>query len=440
MLILFLCSLLGSFALTCTYNSLRTLREQKSTLFLNEIGHIFFYRSFHALVVKKNEFYSLFFVALIARYLLLFIASASLIAYFLLDSTLSFSPQHENWFIGWLVLFISSLATLLFGEFVPRIYSSLFPYKALKLSAAISSFSLFITFPITYLFLKLPKKFSKAISLEGLHGSTIQVTESIIDMLENADITAAIGIHNKKLIEAVLNFKDRIVREVMVPRVNVFSLPSSLSIKSAAERLLQEGYSRIPVYKDTIDSIAGILMYKDILTYYVKCQAGELSETHLDLPIETLIKPVFYTPETRLVSHLLQEFRNKQMHLAIVVDEYGGTEGIVSIEDILEEIVGDIADEYDEEEVILYTEQAANDWIVDARMSILDIEENFDINIPQDGDYDTIGGYIYHKAGLIPQKGFHIYQDDFEIEVLSSSDRSVDKVRITKNPNIHFRR
>jgi CBS domain containing-hemolysin-like protein len=126
---------------------------------------------------------------------------------------------------------------------------------------------------------------------------------------------------------------------------------------------------------------------------------------------------------------LLQEFRKKQVHLAIVVDEYGSTEGIVTIEDILEEIVGEIEDEYDEEEA-LFISQPDGSWIVDARMSLLDVEEQLGIVIPQEGDYDTVGGYIFHQAGSIPSKGFVIKHDDFTLEILRSTDRFVEKVKL----------
>ena len=138
---------------------------------------------------------------------------------------------------------------------------------------------------------------------------------------------------------------------------------------------------------------------------------------------------MLYTPETKKLSNLLQEFRKKQVHLAIVVDEYGGTEGIVTIEDILEEIVGDISDEYDEEEA-LFIPQSDGSWIVDPRMSILDAEAQLGITFPEEGDFDTIGGYIFHCTGSIPTKGFVIHRDEFDIEILRSSDRSVEKVKI----------
>ena len=170
-------------------------------------------------------------------------------------------------------------------------------------------------------------------------------------------------------------------------------------------------------------------MYKDILTKFREYEEQGNDPTLLMAPIESIQKSVFYTPETKKISNLLQEFRKKQMHLAIVVDEYGGTEGIVTIEDILEEIVGEIADEYDSDES-LFVLQADGCWIVDAHMSIFDIDELLHIHIPQEGDYDTIGGYVFHCAGTIPHKGFVIHQDEFELEVVESTERAVEKVRL----------
>jgi len=233
----------------------------------------------------------------------------------------------------------------------------------------------------------------------------------------------------------VMGFKDRIAREVMVPRVDIFSLPHDMTIEEAANLLFQEGYSRTPVYRDTLDNIIGVLMYKDVLAKYMdyakKADIGIL-QSH----ISSLVKNVLYTPETKKISHLLHEFRKQQVHLAIIVDEYGGTEGIVTIEDILEEIVGDIADEYDQEEA-LYLPMPEGGWLIDSRMSILDIEEQLGIEIPQDGDYDSIGGYVFHETGMIPAKGFVIRKPQFELEIVRSNDRRVEKLSIKGvNPSV----
>lgn len=271
--------------------------------------------------------------------------------------------------------------------------------------------------------------FFRIIIANYLQGPSTQAKREILEIVQQADLTQALDIHDKKLIESVLRFRERVAREIMVPRVDLFSLSADTSIKDAAKILEEEGYSRTPVFQNTIDNIIGVLMYKDILSKYMEYEKKGNDPSVLKAPIETIQKKVIYTPETKKLSQLLQEFRKKQMHLAIVVDEYGGTEGIVTIEDILEEIVGDIADEYDREED-LFVKQSDGSWIVDARLNIVDAEAELGIKIPQDGDFDTIGGYIFHRAGTIPPKGFIIHHDDFEMEILQSNERSVEKVRI----------
>lgn len=258
-------------------------------------------------------------------------------------------------------------------------------------------------------------------------------SKEILDLIKEAK-PLTLDSHEKKLIEAVLSFKDRTAKEIMVPKTRLISLPSTTTIKEAAKILQKEGFSRTPVYKENLDNIVGILMYKDLLAKYMEYERAGHTLNILDSPIESIQKTPLYAPETKKISSLLQEFRKKQVHLAIIVDEYGSTEGIVTIEDILEEIVGDISDEYDEE-IKLYKPSGSNSWIVDAKMSILDIEENLGISIPQEANYGTLSGFIYQKAGKIPSKGFIIHQDNFEIEVLSSSEKTVEKVKISSFSN-----
>jgi putative hemolysin len=257
------------------------------------------------------------------------------------------------------------------------------------------------------------------------------VKHEIFQILQEAKLSLKLTLHDKKLIASVIYFQTRIAREVMIPRINIFSLESSTTIRKAVKLLEEEGYSRVPVYKGTIDHIVGVLMYKDILTKYLEYQERDNDQAVLEAPIESIVKPVMYAPETKKISNLLQDFRKKQMHLAIVVDEYGGTAGIVTIEDILEEIVGEIEDEYDAEEDLFHP-LSENVWIVDAKMSIIDAKEQLKISIPQEGDYETIGGYIFHRAGTIPSKGFTIKLDAIELEVLKSNDRKVEKVKIKR--------
>ena len=315
----------------------------------------------------------------------------------------------------------------LVGDFIPRIFATKNAAGSIKFFSPLASFYLYLIFPFAYPFLKL--SYSRKSYFEHfLERPETEVEQEVMSLVRDADLKN-LEPHEKKLIVSVLSFRNRIVREIMVPRVNVFSLSADTKIKDATQILEEEGYSRVPVFKDTVDNIVGVLMLKDLVAKYAEYTEKGNEAGVLEAPISTIQKPPLYTPETKKISELLQEFRRKKVHIAIVVDEYGGTEGIVTIEDILEEIVGEIADEYDTEEE-QFVRLPDGSWIVDAAMGINDIEEHLGINIPGEGDYDTIGGYIYHYTGSIPTRGFIIHQDDFELEIIRSNDRCVEKVRI----------
>jgi putative hemolysin len=255
-----------------------------------------------------------------------------------------------------------------------------------------------------------------------------QVAQKLKSAIEESGLIEYLDEADRKLMLSLSNFKDKIAREIMVPRIKVFSIDIKSSVEQAVNSLLKEGYSRVPVYEGNVDNIIGILLLKDLLTFYASTESD--LDPRLQTSIEFLVKPATFAPETKKISHLLQEFRAKQTHLAVVVDEWGGTEGIVSIEDILEELVGEIADEYDTDEEMFYAPLASGGFIVDARMSIKDIEDKLNITIPLSPEYDTLGGYIFHKAGEIPKTGYKIHHAAFDLEVLSSSERAVEKIKI----------
>lgn len=417
--------------LSAVNSSFRRLQKRESKKQLQSLGNIFLYRRIHRYFFPTQEFEGLFFTVICALNITRFCYAAfgvlTLIAMGLLPP---FHAPLEDWlgFAGGFLVLI--LLVFFLGEFFPRIISNRYPEKVLRFCAPLASFFMFLAFPLSYLLLRFFQPLSNIVYFDYLHEPQTRVKQEIMEIVQQADSSVTLEPLDKKIIESVMEFRNRIAREVMVPRIELFSLPAQTTIKEAAQYLEKEGYSRVPVYKGTIDNIIGVLMYKDILLKYMEYERNHNNQKVLETPIETIMKNVLYTPETKKISHLLQEFRKKQVHLAIVVDEYGGTEGIVTIEDILEEIVGEISDEYDQESE-LFTRQPDGSWVVDARLSILDVEEQLGLKIPQEGDYDTIGGYIYHRAGTIPTKGFVIDHDEFKIEVLKSSERSVEKVRIT---------
>ncbi|CAM0117161.1 hemolysin family protein [Rhabdochlamydiaceae symbiont of Dictyostelium giganteum] len=293
-----------------------------------------------------------------------------------------------------------------------------------RIFSRLASFYLTFTLPITIPIVKIVS--SLALRKEGNSSTENSVYDLILEMIHESDVSSALDPQEKNLIVSVANFTKRCVREVMVPRINIMALSLETSLEETAKLFLLERYSRIPVYQDTIDHIVGVLLYKDVLSAYTE------EDPHSS--IKSLMKPVLYTPEMKKISILLQEFRSKQLHLAIVVDEYGGTEGIVTIEDILEELVGEIADEDDASQELLFSHIPSGGWIVDARMTILDIEKELFIHIPPSPEYDTLGGYIYHQAKSIPSKGWRLHHDNFDLEILSSDERSLEKIKILPSP------
>lgn len=429
--------LLGTFFLTAVTSAFRRIHKRDSKKQIIAAGKWFFYRPFHLYFFPEHEYEGLFFATVCAQNITRCCYAASAVIFLLATPLfqpaygLNEGPQNYDFTTFWIIL--SGLAFLLIsfvlGEYLPRILGMRLPEKVLRFCTPFSSIFMFMAFPITFLFLKISQSFSRTIYFDHLHEPEAQAKQEIIDIIQDAQLTPGINRHDKKLFESVLSFRDCIVREVMIPRVNVFSLPAATPIIEAAGLIAAEGYSRTPIYRNTVDEVVGVVMYKDILAKFREYVHKNNDITILQAPLETIQKNVIYTPETKKISNLLQEFRKKQVHLAIVVDEYGGTEGIVTIEDILEEIVGDIADEYDTEEP-LFIPQPDGSWIVDASMNIFDVEELLNINIPQESDYDTIGGYVFHCAGTIPSKGFTIHQDEFELEVVSSNERVVEQVRI----------
>lgn len=416
--------LLGAFISTSLNSALRRIFNRD--LSLDVLHPSFFYRKFHRRFFPEDEYEGLLVATLSAQSLMRFLyAAISIIIIFEVSTDIE---------LYWLIPLIFGLYLLgfIFSEFLARIIGAAYPEGTIKVLGPLASIITIFCFPITWALIVVSRSKFKLISVREPLSRT---RKEIFDIIQRAHLGHELTVQERQLIESVLSFKERIAREVMVPRVDVFSLPADTSIMEAAKLIESEGFSRIPVYRNNVDTIVGVLMYKDILNKLMEYVQKGNDISILEAPIETIQKEVLYTPETKKISNLLLEFRKKQVHLAIVVDEYGGTEGIVSIEDILEEIVGEIEDEYDEEEEMFATKDH-DSWIVDARMSILDVEEQLGIKIPQEGDYDTIGGYIFQRAGSIPTKGFVIHEEDFQMEILRSDERRVEKVilkKISKN-------
>jgi len=425
--------LVGLFSSAACNQALRRIHRIEIAKVPESLNVFWYTRLIHNQVFSGGEFDGVYFIVVCTQSILRFLYVFFVILLFEQMGIFPFTGQTEESlaFLSTLFAYLLVLIVYIFGgEILPKAFGIHKPETAINSLSPFTSLYLTLFIPLSYPLLVIYRFFTRSSLSEELTEPRMQVKQELIEMIQDADTGATLDPIDKELIESVVTFRNRIAREVMVPRVDILALPGKTSIREAAVMLENEGYSRIPVYKGSVDEIIGILMYKDILLKHMEFADHPDRPEILDAPIETIAKKTMYTPETKRITHLLQEFRKKQLHLAIVVDEYGGTEGIVTIEDILEEIVGEIADEYDED-TELFSQISAESWILDARMSIIDIEEELDIKIPQDADYDTIGGYIYHRTGTIPSRGFIIDHDDFKIEVIKSNERGVEKVKIT---------
>lgn len=243
-------------------------------------------------------------------------------------------------------------------------------------------------------------------------------------LLHVSDEEAVIEDEEKELIASIFEFSDKLVREVMVPRIDMTAVSHEAPMLEALEVILKAGHSRIPVYRDSIDNIQGILYAKDLLKY--------LRDGRTDTPIGRVARPVYFIPESKKVDELLQELQQRKVHMAIVVDEYGGTAGLVTIEDLLEEIVGEIQDEYDAEEPTIETINS-NEYLFDARVPIDEVNKLLGVELPDEGG-DTLGGFIYSQLGKVPALGDRIEYRNVTMEVLSVNGRRIKQVRALLSP------
>lgn len=226
------------------------------------------------------------------------------------------------------------------------------------------------------------------------------------------------------MIHSIFEFADTTVREVMVPRIDMVTLDSNATVTQAVDLALQGGFSRIPVYEESvgIDEIIGVLYTKDMLK--------QLREGHNTFPIRDLVRSAYFVPESKKLDDLLREIRQRRIHMVIVVDEYGSVAGLVTIEDLVEEIVGDIQDEYDHEEV-LYEKVNDNEYVFDAKINIYEFSDMMDVKL-EEGDYETLGGFVYEQLDKIPVASDIVTYKDLKFTVLATRGRRINKIRVER--------
>ncbi|MDX9745805.1 MAG: hemolysin family protein [Syntrophales bacterium] len=248
-----------------------------------------------------------------------------------------------------------------------------------------------------------------------------QLERELQSLLDAGEENGLIDPQSGEMIQSILEFRDTIVREVMIPRTEMIVLKAETPMEEVIDLIMKHSHTRIPVYEDHLDKIIGILNVKDLLKFWSK----EMTQEDF---LSVLRKP-YFVPETMRTSLLLHELKVKKFHMAIVIDEYGGTAGLVTLEDLIEEIVGEISDEDEtvpREEMVKISE---NTYLWDARTEIETVEEFFDVEFPE-GNYETLAGLIFHQFGKIPCVGDSFQMDNLEITVEQADEKTIKKVRI----------
>jgi len=251
-----------------------------------------------------------------------------------------------------------------------------------------------------------------------------RVDDEILEAVSLGEREGYIESEERQMIEGVIEFHDIQVREVMTPRIDIVTIELAATFEDAANIIVEKGHSRIPVFEGNRDNIVGILYEKDLLAHVVR--KGGFRGAVADV----MRKP-YFIPETKSISLLLKEMRSRQLHIAIVLDEYGGTSGLVTIEDLLEEIVGEIEDEYDEANGLPPIRRLSPDALeVDGKYHIDDLSKVLGIELSEEGDFDTVGGFVSSEMGRIPRVGEQLETDGIRLVVIDADDRKVKRLRV----------
>jgi CBS domain containing-hemolysin-like protein len=308
---------------------------------------------------------------------------------------------------------------IVFGELAPKSLAIQRPESTTLAIALPLRFFYIVFIPFIWLLNGFSNFILRSMGIRSLHGSEVHSAEELRLLFEQSAEGGAIQDSQHELIENVFQFNERMVKQILVPRTKMVAIDSSISEHDLMEIIFNEGYSRLPVYSGNIDNIVGVLYVKDLLSII---RMGE------PVVLEKLIRPAYFVPETKKINRLLKQFQRRHMHIAIVTDEFGGVSGIVTMEDIIEELVGEIQDEYDEE-VPLVELVSDYEYKVSASAPISDANDFLPYPLPEGEDYETVGGLVSVLYGQIPEDiSDTIDFNEYEISVLEKSERSLISV------------
>jgi len=324
-----------------------------------------------------------------------------------------------------LVTLALALFTIVFGELVPKTIALAYVERVALAAARPVEITARVLSPVIGALTWATRVVTRSVGANVSRDSQMTADELRL-IIERGGEEGILEAEEEQMINAVIELGSRRIHEVMVPRIDIAGLPITATFDELVDTIVAEGHSRIPVYEESVDEVIGILYAKDLLRILQLPPAERPS-------VRSLLRTPVFVPESMSIDDLLHEFQRRKVHLAIVLDEYGGTAGLATIEDLLEEIVGEIQDEYDTEEpmVVRLSEDEAR---IDGRADVGDLADTFDmeLELEDEDEYDTVGGLIFHRIGGVPRPGDEVRVDGLTLTVESLDGRRVDKVRVVR--------
>jgi gliding motility-associated protein GldE len=346
------------------------------------------------------------------------------IAIVLLASELSGQWFPDGVYTEWVKTLIDVVAItfviVLFGEVIPKVYATSNPVKVARLMAFPLKYIQKLCSPLTSGLMFLSSNLESLIKTSGKGNISVDELGHALELTVDDHLSD----EENKILEGIVTFGTKEARQIMTPRTDIAFLWIEDPFEDVMKTVMDKGYSRLPVYRTSPDEIEGFLFIKDLLPYI----------DHTSFDWQTLIKKPFFVPENKMIDDLLQEFQHAKIHLAIVVDEYGGTSGLVTLEDILEEIVGDISDEFDEEE-LQFSRLDDYTYLFEGKTALVDMYKVLDLEeqLFEDsrGDSSTLAGFFIEQAGYIPTKGDRITFESYQLEIEAADKRKIKRIKIT---------
>jgi putative hemolysin len=334
---------------------------------------------------------------------------------------------HPLTFLDFLAVFIISMAIFsIVGLAIPHAWAKYAGEKILCKTYPLLQACMLLAWPMLYTF-KLYDELVKrlaGISDVSDHQRQEEREEEFLTDLEKQKIEGVVDEEEQAMIENVLELSDTTAGEILTPRTDVVAIEARSRLPDILNTITKAGHSRYPVYEGSIDRIIGLVYAKDLLT--------EIPNSSADFKLSEKLRQAYFVPETKPLRELLHEFQNQKLHIAVVLDEYGGTAGIVTLEDIIEQLVGEITDEYEKtlpQAVVKIDPQTIE---VDARTYIDDLNDQFDLNLPEEEDYDTVGGFVFSHLGYIPKTGSEFGYANLKFNIAQAESRKIKRIRITK--------